>query len=219
MLPAGTYELPGARRGEWGRVMRGAMMLAAIACLNVGSAALAKEEPAPFTAEEIAAKIAITNDPLDQSVEVSSYNVVRERNQGSIDNVFLRGFVNKKTKQATYQVYQNTSSGRGWDFFSSASYEDIDGPTLVEVDRVGSDTACLRSLGCRTYEDIVFSVSLETLQWVIGDADRDEWYFKIAGKSGKVINQTLSVREIRGFLMKMNEAAEQLSKPDTTVQP
>jgi hypothetical protein len=195
---------------EKGDVMRSFMLLIAIAGAGSSALASAKKEAAPFTAEEIAAKIAIKNDPLDQTIQVSTYNIVRDRDQSSTDDVFLRGFLNKKTRAVTYQVYQNTSSGRGWDFFRAGSYEDKDGPTAAEIHRVGSDVSCFRSLGCRTYEDVVFDVPLSTLQWVVSDPDRDEWYFKITGESGKEINKTLSVREINAFLLKMKEAAQLL---------
>ena len=196
------YEPPGSS-GTKGEVMRYILACVAISSITLSTAALAKED-VPLSIEAIVAGIEVKNDPLDQFIKVSTFNVVRERYAESLaknpsEALFMRAFIDKKTREATYQVYRMTSSSRGWDFFKTASFEDKDGPSVVPVKRTGSDASCFRS-GCRTYEDVIFEVPVTTLEWVVSDPAKTEWRYKISAESGKVIEEPITVREISAIL-------------------
>lgn len=80
------------------------------------------------------------------------------------DDNFFRAFVNKKTGETSYQLYQYVTYVGDWAFFETVNYEgltEIESTALTVIDReVGT---CSQMIGCFKTETMAFDVAEEVL--------------------------------------------------------
>lgn len=124
---------------------------------------------------------------------------------------FLRGFLDKRTGQKSYQVYVNFRHRAGqWLFPYQANY----GRPLMttKVDRIGSDVDCTgsRYSGCSYRETIVFSVPEKEFRRVQENATPADfktkaWKFKVKTKAGEDYLSAILLPEVIALMDAMDE--------------
>lgn len=164
----------------------------------------------------------VKNDFLDTVATVSTEAGFKYK-QGLLgvvwEDVFLRGFIDKKTKQVRYQVYQYISyRSSSWAFYRQANYEAPEGPKSVAVTKIGSDVDCTGAStygGCRYEEHVAWEVAEETLRAVARayEATRGQpvaWRYKVVPKNGPDFQGAITAAEVKGFLDKVAEVKASL---------
>ncbi|MBT6767767.1 MAG: hypothetical protein HOA81_02100 [Opitutales bacterium] len=126
------------------------------------------------------------------------------------DDNFLRAFIDKKTEEVTYQVYQSIYyQASDWRFYLKANYESSDGPESVVAKFVRAplahDLNCPdhTSSVCAYNEHVGFPVYRELLDSIVSTYDpskSDEWKFRFIPRIGDDYHDGLLVAEIVGFL-------------------
>lgn len=164
---------------------------------------------------EIEPLIKVTGDSLDTSITVSSYQATAVTYKGllasnTVENSFLRAFVDRKTKQVTAQIYHRaTYGGRGWKFLTRATYETPDGIEEVKADRVGNDVSCSR-YGCSYVEEVVIPIKFEVLEKAASTFDPSDplkgIHYRIFAQSGDKIDEGIPGNEIAAFVNVVHRA-------------
>ncbi len=193
--------------------MRGILLLTALLAVQASAkesksdAALRQQlERSPASLESL---VKVKGDSLDPSYTISTSGVSVFVSKGwlastTIENSFLRAFVDKKTGAVTAQVYHSARyGGNGWNHFRRASYEGADGLVETSADRVGSDVSCAR-YGCTYYEDIVFDVPWSTFEALASKYDPANpmtgMKYRLFGQSGNNFDEGIPINEIVAFV-------------------
>ena len=162
--------------------------------------------------------MAVTNDPLDTSITLSTESFYQLR-QGLLKVVnsdkFLRAWVNKKTGEARFQVYVYVNyGGNGWQFFNRASYETASGPENADVTRIASDVTGCSRYGCGHREDFGFNVPEAVLRWAARDAAAGvdaSWKFRLYSQAGIAETTGVLKTEIAGLLMRVDDERNRIA--------
>lgn len=192
--------------------MRGILILTALLAAQASAkeskteAALREQlQRSPATLENL---VKIKGDSLDPSYTVTTQGVSVFVSKGwlastTIENSFLRAFIDRKTGAVTAQVYHSaTYGGRGWHHFQRASFEGPNGLEEVKADRVGTDVSCSR-YGCTHYEDVVFEIPWATIDAMAAKYDPANpqvgLKYRLFGQSGQNFDEAIPVNEIVAF--------------------
>jgi len=118
------------------------------------------------------------------------------------DDNFLRAFIDKKSGETRFQLYQIISYGGSWRFYSTANYETLEGPKSVDLTVVDRDVSCSR-YGCSYTEHVAFDVEGSLLRTVAEKYRPNEeivWRFKFKSKAGTEWPDGLLPAEAAGLL-------------------
>jgi hypothetical protein len=122
------------------------------------------------------------------------------------DDNFFRAFINKKTGETSYQLYQYITYVGDWAFFETANYEgrtEVETTPLDVIDReVGT---CSQMLGCFKREVVAFDVDERVLRRVAAGYDPSGkgttgWKFRLKAKTGIQRDEGMSPAEAAGIL-------------------
>lgn len=114
------------------------------------------------------AEIKGLNDDLERSVEISTagHSSLKLITHGQ-NITFFRGFVDKKTKHPSYQMYIHANSGR-WMHWNHARFKKDGQLVEYKITSVGHNASCSK-FGCAHYEDMVMKLNRKTLEeWKTG---------------------------------------------------
>lgn len=172
------------------------------------------------SAEDVAKKVTIKNDPLDTSIVLSTENFKRDKVNfiGTGADKFLRASIDKTTGETIYQVYfwsQYISSS--WAFMDGMTYETPSGPASAEVRRLASDVNCSSSayVGCTYLEHIAADIPEDILRNVSNGATAGsdvQWKFRISGKSIESFTTGLLTTEIAGLIIAVDAEKVKLTQ-------
>ena len=121
---------------------------------------------------------------------------------------FVRGVIDKKTGQKSFQVYASIIYEGNQRSFTSATYQTVGGTQSVPVTALSREvTKC--AVGDCTYTDkIAFPVDEEYLRELAAGYVPGKpalWHFKLIARSGPAYTGEISNAEVAGFLAKVDE--------------
>lgn len=158
---------------------------------------------------DLAPLIKISGDDMDTRITVSTHGVTAPVSRGliasrSIENSFLRAYIDKKTGTVSAHIYHIASyGGRGWHFYRRATVETPDGVKEVEAMRIASDVSCYRG-GCTHYEDIGIPVDFAVFEAAAASYSPYNpiagLRYRLFGDSGDRIDEGVPVNEIVAFV-------------------
>jgi hypothetical protein len=173
------------------------------------------EQALALTPDHFKRSVTIKDDPLDLVVTFSTVEGFKAR-QGLLgvvgDDNFLRGFVNRKTGERRFQVYNTIYYGGNWKFFNYVNYETPNGPrqkALTILDR--QVTSCSRNtfIGCGFNEHVAFDVEESLLRTMSRQQNNPGepagWSYKLSARDGTEYKDGILAAEILGLLMRMDE--------------
>lgn len=158
-------------------------------------------------------KIEVVDDEFETEVKISTQKCYY-KTYGLLnvvwDDVFLRGFISKETKQKIYQVYViKRYKGSGWLNPYQANFgSPIKGR---EINVIDTDVDCITSsigVECTYLEQFTFDITEEEITSIIDKINSQVdvnkiWSFRVKNKSGEDYMESLSLYEIEAFLEKM----------------
>lgn len=121
---------------------------------------------------------------------------------------FVRGVIDKKTGQRSFQVYASIIYEGNQRSFATATYQTMGGTQSVPVTALSREvTNC--AVGDCTYTDqIAFPVDEEYLRQLAAGYVPGKpalWHFKLIARSGPAYTGKISNAEVAGFLAKVDE--------------
>lgn len=217
--------------------------LIAAAIVSVGAApAQARDKQLErllaLTPDGFAATVKVKDDRLETVAEINTLEGFQHK-QGLLgivwDDVFMRGYIDKKTGKVTNQIYAVLVwQGSGWPFFRTVNVALPSGTEAFELTRVGSNVDCSgsRYLGCTYTEHVIFALNNEQVQsigatFVPGSPNGIAMRFK--GQGGVDRDAVVMPAEAAGYSRVMQHlvqrypgigasaAAENLPMPSTEV--
>lgn len=174
----------------------------------------------PSTIDETHFKrtIVIRDDPTQNAIVFSTIKGLQEKQvtTGQVwnDN-FLRGFIDKRTGQKTYQVYNVVYYGGSgiqvsWKHFRQANYDTLRGVKLTPTTilREEEDCTSLAVYGqCVYNEHVTFKVEgqlFETLSPLHKLESTKEWRYMLVSEAGESYKDMVTLAEIAGLLASMD---------------
>ena len=196
-------------------MIRHLVSLLAIAFISCPTLAAGKKTKIPkqiqqllaMTPDDFARKITIKDDALEVSAEISTINGWQQKD-GLLKIVnsdqFFRAFINKKTGEVSYQVYQFVYYYGDWAFFNRVNYETADGPVQKDLTVISRDVLeCTTYLGCRHSEHIGFEVDEKLLRAAAANYKPnavEAWRFRLKAQSGVQRDEGFVAAEIVALL-------------------
>lgn len=151
----------------------------------------------------------VKDDYLDTIATITTVNGLTQKH-GLMsmvwDDNFLRAFIDKRTGETSFQLYQVIYyTGGGWNFYQTANYETPSGPQSKPATVIHRDVDCSgsRYSGCTYVEHVAFDVEQSVLRAVAADymaGRRAGWGFKFSARSGGSYNERMLSAEIAGLL-------------------
>lgn len=120
---------------------------------------------------------------------------------------FLRGVIDDKTGQKSFQVYAWISYTGRWRTYQTANFQAMDGPRSVPATQVSRDVGDCAAGNCLYTEHVAFAVDEPMLRQIAAGYVPDRppiWHFKLIAKTGVEYSGELSSAEIAGFLAKVD---------------
>lgn len=165
----------------------------------------------------------VKNDSLDTYITVTThpgFSVKVGLDNQVLNDVFFRGFVDKKTGKASYYVYQKMSYfSTNWRYYRTANYETLNGPQAAKLKVIDRSYTCTVSIGkdCLHTEHVTFPVSKEVLDSQAQRYPKEKgttfgWRFKFLSKKGVDFNNFMTAAEVKGFLDRMNDIQSGIKK-------
>lgn len=164
---------------------------------------------------ELEPLVKVQGDGLDPRITVSSYGATQIVSKGwiastTIEDSFLRAFIDKKTGAVSAQIYHIASyGGKNWHFYQSATYQAPDGLKETQISRIDSDVNCYRH-GCAYQEQMVFPIEfsmLEAMAVKFNPANPlNGLAYRVFAKSGERIDAAIPENEIVAFVNVVNRA-------------
>lgn len=177
--------------------------------------------------------IVIRDDPTQDAIVFSTIRGLQEKQvtTGQVwnDN-FLRGFIDKRTGQKTYQVYNVVYYGgsgiqTSWKHFKQANYDTLQGIKLTPTTILKEEEDCtpLAVYGqCVYNEHVTFKVEgqlFETLSPLYKPESTKEWQYTLVSETRESYRDRITLAEIAGLLASMDgyELPKTASKVTTYV--
>ena len=170
-----------------------------------------------MTPEAFESSAEVKDDRLETVAEVNTLKGFQWK-QGLLgivwDDLFLRGYVDKKTGLVTHQVYASLVwQGSGWPFFRQVNMALPSGTQSFELSRIASDVDCSGSRygGCTYFEHVLFTLTDEQLRsiaatYLPGSPNGIAMRFK--GQGGVDKDAVLMPSEVAGFLKVMDRVRQ-----------
>ena len=180
------------------------------------------EEALALTPEKVLQTITIKDDNLDTSAQINTVNTFQEKS-GLLKIVwndnFLRAFVDKKTGEATIQVYQFVNYSGDWRTYNRVNYETPEGPKsaiLISISRDVVSCSGSRYGGCTYSEHFAFNVDeklLRTIAALYKPGQMLGWKFKYYSQSGQEWPDGMLPAEVAGFLAALDRFRQERGLP------
>jgi hypothetical protein len=122
---------------------------------------------------------------------------------------FLRGVINKKTGQKSFQVDTSISYYGRWRTYGTFTYQALDGPRSSSTMQLGRDIGTCAVGNCLYTEHVAFSVDEALLRQLAAGyvpGNPAIWHYTLIPKLGPDYSGELSSAEIAGFLAKMDQS-------------
>ncbi len=122
---------------------------------------------------------------------------------------YLKGVINKKTGQKSFQVDASVSYYGRWRTYATASYQVADGPRSLSTMQLGRDIGTCAVGNCLYTEHVAFSVDEALLRQLAAGyvpGNPALWRYKLIPKLGPDYSGELSSAEIAGFLAKIDQS-------------
>lgn len=158
--------------------------------------------PADFTRT-----MAVKDDALDTVARFSTEGGFQEK-RGLLkiawyDN-FLRAFIDKKTGETSFQLYQFITYDGDWRFYQTANFETPAGPDSKPVTVISRDVlSCSAYGGCTFSEHLGLDLPEPLLRQLAASYTPGVphvWNFKFGGKAGVDFQDAMNVAEIVAML-------------------
>ena len=123
---------------------------------------------------------------------------------------FLKGVINKKTGQKSFQVDASVSYYGRWRTYGTANYQAADGPRSLSTVQLGRDIGTCAVGNCLYTEHVAFTVDEALLRQLAAGyvpGNPALWHFKLIPKVGPDYSGELSSAEIAGFLAKIDQSS------------
>lgn len=189
-----------------------ALALLIVQGFTVNAAILPKNPSLPsLDMEHFRDTATVKDDPNDSATIITTEKGYVDH-QGLLRTVwndeYLKGAIDKKTGQKSFQVEAwMTYQGR-WRTYQTASYQASNGTKSVPATQISKDLVNCAAGSCMNVERVEFPVDEALLrQLATGNTPGRPtmWQFKLIGKSGPDYVAGLSSAEIAGFLAKVDE--------------
>lgn len=158
-----------------------------------------------MTPQEVARGVTVRDDDLETAATLTSeaaYQTNGRFNDRVRSDNFLRAFIDKKTGEARFQVYQEITYGVAYRNFQTVSYSTTDGPSNSDLEVISHDMPC--NYGVCFYKDIVgFTVDEQVLRAVAAGykaGNSPYWRFRFHAQNGLDWNDRMMPAEVAGML-------------------
>ncbi len=184
--------------------------------LSVGAAQAKEPPPASLSMEHFRDTATVKEDPLGAATTISTENGFVERKglMGMVWNdEYLRGMIDRKTDQKTFQVYALITYRGNWRFYQSASYQTSGGPRSVPLVQIGKESDNCAVGECIYTERVAFPIEEEMLRQLASGYTPGKptlWRFKLIAKQGPEYMGEISGAEIAGFLARVDDYSHAL---------
>ena len=192
------------------------VLTAMVAAGMMAGPALAKSDKqvaklAALTPDDVARSITIKDDVLEAAATFTTINAFQEK-RGLLrvvnyDN-FIRGFVDKRTGLARYQIYQIINYGGQWRFYENVNYEIPGALHTARLDTIERQvTGCYEYLGCMFVEHVAFDVPESLLRAIAGTYQAGQlkaWRYRLKSKAGADWTDGITAAEVAGLLKVMD---------------
>jgi hypothetical protein len=164
----------------------------------------------------------VKNNPGDGTTTVSTEKGFIEHT-GPLRMVwndeFLRGVIDRKTGQRSFQVYTWLIYSGAPRSYVTAKFETPSGTRSVPTSQLGRETANCAVGECSYTDRIGFNLDAELLRQLAAQSNDGKpriWHFTLVAKSGPEYAAGLSTAEVAGFLAKVDEVADAPPVSETT---
>lgn len=172
-----------------------------------------------MSVEDISRKISVSDDELDTVAKLTSQPIFQHK-KGLLGIVwednFLRAFIDKKTGNSTFQIYQSISYQGDWRWYNRVNYSTPNGPVSTELTPIASDVlSCSGSRysgGCRMIEEFGFEVPESLLRTIANGYQPGQvaaWRFKYKAKSFGDWQDGILPLEVAGFMKAVDKFREE----------
>lgn len=164
-----------------------------------------------LTPEHFRDTATVKDDPLGAMTTISTENGFVERRglMGMVWNdEYLRGVIDKKTDQKSFQVYASITYRGNWRFYQSASYQTSGGPRSVPLAQIGKESDNCAVGECIYTERVAFPVDEGLLRQLASENAPGKptlWRYKLIAKQGPEYMGGISSAEIAGFLARVDD--------------
>lgn len=194
------------------KIIRGAALASFVFLVAAANTANAKDAPLlSLSMEHFRDTATVKNDPVSDKITISTENGFAEHS-GPLRMVwtdeFLRGVIDAKTGQKSFEVNAWVTYSGKWRSYESASYQGGNGPRSAATTQVRKEMANCPVGECTYTEHVAFPVDEESLRQIAAGYVPGKpiiWEFKLLAKSGPAHGGRLSNAEIAGFLAKVDE--------------
>jgi hypothetical protein len=189
-----------------------ALALFIFQCFTVNASILPKNPSLPsLDMEHFKDTATVKEDPNDSTATITTEKGYVDH-QGLLRTVwndeYLKGVIDKKTGQKSFQVEAwMTYQGR-WRTYQTATYQASNGPKSVPAVQLSKDLVNCAAGSCMNVERVEFPVDEALLRQLASGNTPGRptmWQFKLIGKSGPDYVAGLSSAEVAGFLAKVDE--------------
>ena len=184
--------------------------------------AVAKDPPIlSLSMEHFRDTATLKDDALDTTATITTEPGFIEH-QGLLrfvtHDTFLRGFINKKTGEATTQVYEWITYDGDWRFYETANFSTLNGPVSAPATQIDKQVDACSTLSCTHTEHVAFTIPeayLRALAAAYVPGKPAIWLYKFIPKAGPDFTDGLSNAEVAGFIAKIDDytAAHRLAVP------
>jgi len=166
--------------------------------------------------------------------DVVSFSTIKGFQQGNgtynivLDDNFLRGFMNKKTKAKTYQVYNviyyaGSGNGKDWKNFAQSDYQTPEGNKSSPVTLLKKEEDCstLPHYGkCLYIEHVTFQLDSALMKAIANrympkNPTKSVWQYQLISSLGEKYEDKLFAAEVLGLSETM---VQYVSSPPTGLQ-
>lgn len=174
-----------------------------------------------LTPSDFQRAMTMKDDSLDTVARISTEKGYQEK-QGLLGIVwndnFLRAFIDKKTGETTYQLYQIISYDGDWRFYQTVNYEAPDGPESKEVTVIDRSVDACGTYRCSFTEHLGFDVPEQLMRQLAGSYTPEvprAWHFKFGSKAGVEFQDGVNVAEVVAILSAVDQyrASHQFANP------
>jgi hypothetical protein len=187
-------------------------LVCGLVCCGIPSVGLAQKltkqqrQFLALTPADFERTMTVKDDALDTVARFSTENGYQEKHGllglASFDN-FLRAWVDKKSGETTFQLYEWISYGGDWRFYDRINYETPDGPDSKAVTVIDRSVNGCSQFGCSFTEHLGFEVSEMLLRKIAASYDPvtpKAWHFKFNSKAGVEFQDGVNAAEIVAIL-------------------
>jgi hypothetical protein len=188
--------------------------------VGLASGSAEAKDPAllSLTMEHFRDTATVKEDPLGTLTTISTENGFVERKglMGMVWNdEYLRGVIDRKTDQKSFQVYALITYRGNWRFYQSASYQTSGAPRSVPLAQIGKESDNCAVGECIYTERVAFPIDEGLLRQLAGENANASgkptlWRYKLIAQKAPEYTGGISSAEIAGFLARVDDYSHAL---------